>query len=264
MISKVFSFGINCETSAISVDVFNDAVGAFSKMLVAADASDWQVSEVRIASVHLTAMPKTEDEKTQHSFRTLKGFLGLAHIDKPDKKSLLLFQPALKKISQIVKTTGASVTVSVSDKEKEFTQDMIVSLNSEAEMILAEAQRESFGHVEGKVDKIILQPKHRILGIVDGFTGARVQVTFESSLDKQVEKVTPGSVIDVKGFIRSPDGFPESIQADDIQLKKDEHHDLVTAKDLEGLFAIQLPKGENSVGIVRDIRDRDGIVEEWG
>lgn len=263
MTPKMFSFDIDCVTSAISVDVFNEAVGAFSKMLVAAGASDWQVSEVRIASVHLTAMPRTDDENVQDSFDALNDFLGLAHVDKHDEKSLLRFQPAIKKISQIVKATGASVAVGVSDEKEEFTQDMIMNLNDEADRILVEAQRESFGHIEGRVDKIILQPKHRTLGIIDNSTEKRVEVAFESSLDKQVEKVTPGSIIDVKGFIRSPEGFPKFIRADDIQLMRNEHHNRVTAKNLEGLFSIQLPKEVNSVRIIRNNRDKDGMDEEW-
>ena len=75
--------------------------------------------------------------------------------------------------------------------------------------------------------------------------------------------MTPGSIIDVKGFIRSPEGFPKFIRADDIQLMRNEHHNRVNAKNLEGLFSIQLPKEVNSVKIVRNNRDKDVMDEEW-
>jgi hypothetical protein len=119
------------------------------------------------------------------------------------------------------------------------------------------ACRTSSGHVEGTVDKIILHHGHRSLVVVDSVTNCRVQVTFHSHLDTQVRNVTLGSVVDVKGFILSPDGFPESIKAEDIRLITKRHHKLVSAKDLEGIFPIRLEKGQDSVSIIRSLRDKD-------
>lgn len=45
---------------------------------------------------------------------------------------------------------------------------------------------------------------------------------------------------------------------------RDRHRAPVTAKDLEGIYSIQLPEGEDSVSLVRCMRDEDRRVRELG
>lgn len=264
MASEMFSFDIDCQPSAVSIKVFNEAVDAFTQMLAAADASNWQVSEARIASVHLTARPVVIDADAKKSVQALKRFSGLAGVGEHDKRSLRGFQAPLKKVSEVVQATGGTVTLSAGGESGTFTPEIVTSLNDEVEAMLARARRRSFGHIEGVVDKIVLQQNHRSLGVVDEITKKRVQVAFDSRLDEQVRKITPKSVVDIKGFILSPEGFPMSIKAEDIRLVPDRHRALVTAKDLEGIFSIQLPEGEDSVSLVRCMRDEDRRVGELG
>lgn len=261
MASNMFSFSLDCPPSSVSVEVFNDAVEAFTQMLKIADASDWKVLDASIASVHLTARPVTDDNEVNESFKTLEDMSELANSGEHDMNSLQNFHPIIKLFSNMIQSAGGNLIIDVCGKKHTFTKTNTEELIKEAERIIARSRRKSFGHIEGKVDKIVLQRTHRGLGVVDLVTKRRVEVKFDSHLDAQVRNMTPGSVVDVKGFILSPDGFPEEIQADDIRLVKEQHHSLVSAKDLEAIFPIRLQEGQDSVSIIRNLRNASGQFE---
>lgn len=254
--SSLFSFDLECARDQVSAKTFSDVTRTFELMLKEAKASDWQMTEIHIASLHFKAKPKVEDDDTRSSIAVLGRIMGLAapHHASEDVRD---FQGVIDLVTHIVMENDATLTLSAGGREGVFGPDVVSGLQEEARLITVKAGRRSFGHVTGVVDKIILQPTHRSLGLIENITGRRIEVNFKPLLDDAVGRLTPKTEVDVKGYIHSPGGLgkPSAIDAEAIDPVERRHRPMVTAEDLEGILAMNLPEGVDSVSIIRDLRD---------
>ncbi|MCO6558537.1 MAG: hypothetical protein J6575_03760 [Bifidobacterium sp.] len=257
MESSRFSFSLECAPELVSVKAFSDAAKVFEQMLDAAQASDWRMADARLASIDFAASPVVEDDNSRESAEVLDRITSLASTDLHSSEDVEDFQGIIDRMTHIVSRTGSTLKLGIGEHEGSFSPEVVSGLQDEVRAITIKAARRSFGHVNGVVDKIILQPTHRSLGLVDRVTDQRIEVRFGHELDADVKALTPGTEVDVRGFVRSPEGLgkPSEIDAEDIAPVENRHHPLVTAKDLEGILAMDLPAGVDSVSIIRDLRD---------
>lgn len=116
--------------------------------------------------------------------------------------------------------------------------DFRLTLNCAADAVTPKAfsSRRSFGHVRGNVDKVILQPRHRTLGLVDAVTQHRIEVRFGATMDPIVRQLQVGMEVDVRGFARAHDGAVLSMEAEELEIIAPRHRSPATAEDLEGLL----------------------------
>ena len=255
---RSFVFKVDCPPERITAQAFGLATDTFVQILAKADARDWPVTQVRIASVDLVASPFVTDPKSDESFAVIDRLLALAGEPMAaDRQEVEEFKHILDRMSGVINATGADIALSTGEGESIF--DALV-LN-EAQSTLRKAARRSFGHVTGRIDKMVLQQAHgnRTLGLLDELTGLRVSVDFNPTLDAVVSTLTPGTQVDVKGFIRTNADRSLHLDAEEIVKVVGRHHEPVTSDDLEGLFDVRLPSGADSVSLIRALRDADGI-----
>ncbi|MCI2186343.1 hypothetical protein [Bifidobacterium tibiigranuli] len=250
-----FKFKLDCAQDAVTPKALNQAVSAFTKMLAEADASDWRISRLELHSIELAAKPVVVDEAVQRSFDALDTFARLAArlAARGDvrREEVSRFSGSFSALSDLAKETGADIIVSSQKAEGTFTPAVLTNINR----LLIRSARRSFGHVRGIVDKVILQPTHRTLGLVDRITQSRVDVRFGPSLDSVVKRIQIGMEVDAKGFVRADDGELLSVEAQELEIVNAERRPLTTAEDLEGLIGLDFTGGLNSVDFISALRD---------
>ncbi|KAB7790342.1 hypothetical protein [Bifidobacterium leontopitheci] len=251
MSDEGFSFKLDCAPDVVTPKALGQAVSAFNKMLAVANASDWRISRMELHSIDLAAEPAVVDEAAERSFATLGVIVRLAANDTVSREEISRFSGVLSPLNDLVKETKADVTVASRGVEGTFTPATLTSLTR----LLIRGARRSFGHVRGNVDKIILQSKHRTLGLIDRVTQSRIDVRFGPELDSIVKQIQMGMEIDVRGFIRANDGELLSMDAEELIIISTEHHPLVTAEDLEGTIGLDCTAGLGSVDFVSALRD---------
>lgn len=246
-----FKFKLDCAQDAVTPKALNQAVSAFTKMLAEADASDWRISRLELHSIELAAKPVVVDEAVQRSFDALDTFARLAARGDVRREEVSRFSGSFSALSDLAKETGADIIVSSQKAEGTFTPAVLTNINR----LLIRSARRSFGHVRGIVDKVILQPTHRTLGLVDRITQSRVDVRFGPSLDSVVKRIQIGMEVDAKGFVRADDGELLSVEAQELEIVNAERRPLTTAEDLEGLIGLDFTGGLNSVDFISALRD---------
>ena len=245
-----FSFKVACPPDRITAKAFSLATETFTRILSKANADSWLITEARIASVDLTARPSVADAAASESVHVMERIATLSSPAGPDQGTVGEFKQIIDNFSVLTNETGADLVMVVNDRESVFTSDILDG----CQRLLKKASRRSFGHVTGKVDRLILQQSHRSMGLVDKNSGLRIKVSFTSKLDSSVSKLNLGAEIDVKGFIRRNSDGSLSMEAEDIIRIVDRHRPLVTADDLEGVLRIQLSDNMDSAAIVASMR----------
>lgn len=256
MSSDDFRFELDCARERVTPRTLNQAVSVFSKVLSAADASDWRVSSVELHSIALVARPTVVDENAERAFGALNDFANMAtRVTENDanREEISRFGGIWSPMSDLIKETGADITVVSRDVEGVFTPVLMANVSR----LLVRSARRSFGHVRGRVDKIILQPTHRTLGLVDCVTQNRVDAKFGTELDPVVQQIQMGMEVDIRGFARVSDGVLLSMEAEEIEITPARHHALVTAENLEGTIGMDFTGGLGSVDFVSALRDSD-------
>jgi hypothetical protein len=253
--ARTFIFKVDCPPERVTALAFGLATDTFVQILTKAEAKNWPVHETKIASVHLSARPVVMDDAATTSFGIIDRLAALTTTKDLSRDEVIEFKPILDKMSSVVNNTNADVILSTGSTESRFTAELL----NEAESIARKASRRSFGHVTGTIDKLVLQPDkgNRSIGLVDHLTGLRVTAVFDGALDRSVNALHTGSVVDIKGFIRSNSDKSLHLDAEDIEKIKKRHHQPVNSDDLEGILDIELPDGLNSVNIIRTLRDGD-------
>lgn len=245
-----FSFEVNCPPEKVTARAFNLAAEAFSQLLSQAEADDWIVTEARIASVHMTAEPLVYDSLANRSLQVMRSFAGMASSAEPNQVALITFKRVIENSNALVHETQSDLILNIDGQISILGQQLLENL----ERLLKKAARRSFGRIQGKIDKLILQRNHRSIGLVDKSSGRRVKVTFPSDLDGVVSTLNPGRLIEVTGFIRLDADDCLSMDAEGIQTIQKKHRAPVTADDLVNTIKIQLPSGVNSVSIIDSLR----------
>lgn len=248
-----FRFRLDCAQDAVTVRTLGQAVSIFNRMLVAADASDWRISDMELHSIVFAAKPVMLDERAERSFAALNVMTRLSMRDDVSRDAVSRFSGVLTSMNDLSKETGADIIISSRDVEGIFTPASLTGLNR----LLVRSARRSFGHVRGKVDKIILQPTHRTVGLVDRVTQNRVDVKFGVGLDSVVQRIQMGMEVDIRGFARISDGELLSMEAEEITIMPTECHATVTAENLEGTIGLDFTGGLGSVDFVSALRDDD-------
>ena len=247
------AFKVVCPADGVAAAECGCAAVTFTEILSKAAARNWNVTKAEIASVSLVAAPLVDDEEAGKSFHGINRLMRIASSPSIDRSDAEEFHPVFEKMSRVVNDTGGDLILSTGDSEGRFTADLL----NEAENILRKASHRSFGHVTGTIDKLILQPGHgnRSIGLVDNLTGMRTNIVFPETLDGIVTTLTPGTIIDAKGFISRNTDKDVRLVAEDIVKVVRKHHPLVTAQDLEGVFNARIPKDMDSVALVRRLRE---------
>lgn len=256
MSEEEFSFKVDCPPDKISATAFGLATETFVQILSKANAGNWRISEVKLASVDLAARPLVKDSDVVESLDVLKRLINIPLLMHKDKQDIEEFKTILDKASRLVNETGADIVMAADGNESRFTAEVL----SEAQAILIKVSRCSFGNVTGKIDKLILQRSNRSIGLIDDITSLRVNVDFGIELDTKVQTLTPGTAVTVKGFIRTNADQTLHMNAEDIVKVKERHHALVTADDLVNAMPIKLSDGQTSTSLIRVMRDEGNIM----
>ena len=251
MDKETFSFRLDCASDAVTPKALSQSVTIFTKMLAEANASDWRISRMELHSVDLAAQPIVSDAAAEESFAVLEVIARLATDNAVSRERASRFATILSTMNDLSKDTGANIVVTSRGEEGAFTPLRLADVNR----LLVRSARRSFGHVRGRVDKIILQSTHRALGLVDCVTQSRIDVKFGSDLDADVKQIRIGMDVDVRGFIRSSEGKLLSMEAEEVMIVHEGHHSPVTADDLEGTIDLGFTGGLGSLEFVSALRD---------
>jgi hypothetical protein len=251
-----FLFKVDCPTEKVTAEMFGLASDAFVQILAKANAKNWRISEVRLASVNLVASPLVLDSKAEESFEMLDRLMAIpakALLSKPEIEE---FSSIINKMSALANASGSDVIMSVGLKESRFTSAVL----NQAELTLRKAAKRTFGHVVGRIDKLILQPQrgNRSIGLINQSTGQRVNIAFGAELDSTVTTLNPGRVVEAAGFLRVNDDKSLHLDAESIECIEEHPRVPVTADDLEGLLGTPLPHDITSVDIIRNLRAEQG------
>lgn len=246
-----FSFKLDCAPDTVTPKCLEQAASVFNKVLAAANASDWRISHMELHSIDFAAKPVVMDAAAERSFAALDEFARLAANDAVNREEVSRFSGPLLSLSDLAKETGADAMVASRGAEGKFTPAKLTDINR----LLVRSARRSFGHVRGNVDKIILQTTHRTLGLIDRATQSRVDVRFGPDLDTIVRQIQMGMEVDVRGFLRTSEGTPLSMDAEELVIVRKEHRPPVTAEDLEGTIGLDFTGGLGSTDFVSALRD---------
>lgn len=259
MSTNDFRLKLDCAQDAVTPRALVQSVTVFAKMLAEAEASDWRISDMELHSVELAATPTTMNEAAERSFATLDAIVRLSVRDGVSRDEVPRFSSILSSLNDLSQETGADVIVSSRNVKGTFTPE---GLSDDIKKLLIRGARRSFGHVRGKVDKVILQPRHRAIGLIDRVTQSRVDVKFSSELDNMIPRIHVGMEIDVRGFIRTNNSALLSMDAEALDIIETGHHSPVTAEDLKGILDSGFTGGLSSVDFasaLRDAAESDGM-----
>lgn len=243
-----FVFRVDCAHDAVTPKALKRSVETFMKMLESADAQDWRISELGLHSIDLAACPVVNDERAMESVSRLERISALAAKESPAPSDVEGVADVVVCIRDLIRDCNCPITLVVADTANTFTSETMDKLSP----LLDQSGRTSFGHVRGIVDKVILQERHRSLGLVDAVTTQRVDVRFAKNLDAVVRGINVGATVDAMGWVQRARRI---VTAEDIRIVTEEHGEPVMVSDLEGILNPDFTGGMGSVDFVSSLRD---------
>lgn len=243
-----FGFKLNCAEDAVTPKALKRSVETFLKMLEEVGAQDWRISNLGLHSVDIAATPIVNDEDAKKSFAILSRVAALAKKNDLHSSDMQGIEKPVVCIVTLFKELVFPITLVINGAESTFTSESINQLSK----LLEKREMVSFGHVCGIVDKLILQERHRSIGLIDEATSQRIDVRFTKELDHDVQGLTVGMTIDAVGLIqRSRD----RINAERIRVIAQADSRTARIDELEGILDLNFTGGMSSVDFVSALRD---------